>query len=278
MVKIWQRRGFIPLVVTLVAISIVPRIFSKQLSQVAEAIVPSGSGLRPPEGKTLCAKHLPHGMPATNQLIERDIYCLSANRNTKFADWVAYRLEVDTITGSADQERVWEPDPDLAASETLEPSDYDGAAKVLGTDRGHLAPLASFRGEDWQQVNYLSNIVPQRAALNRGAWKELEEHVRDLVRDHGEVFVITGPSYLEPFETLPNADERHQIPGGFWKVVMYGDKIESYYFGQDTPSDADFRLGRTRLEEVSAWSGLDLSFLLSPYQEGQVPDSIEQIF
>lgn len=262
----------------MVAISIVPRIFSKQLSQVAEAVVPSGSGLRPPEGKALCPKHLPHGMPAANKLIQRDIYCLSSNRSTKFADWVAYRLDRQTITGSNDQERIWEPDPELAASETLELNDYDGAAKALGTDRGHLAPLASFRGENWQQVNYLSNIVPQTSDLNRGAWKDLEEHVRDLVQQHGEVFVITGPSYLDPFDKLPEADERHQVPGGFWKVVMYGDKIESYYFGQDTPGDADFRLGRTRLEEVSAWSGLDLSFLLSRYQEGQIPESIDQVF
>lgn len=36
----------------------------------------------------------PTGTPATNDLIIRDIYALSSNDSTKFADWVAYRLTI----------------------------------------------------------------------------------------------------------------------------------------------------------------------------------------
>ena len=98
-------------------------------------------------------------------------------------------------TGSSDQDRNWQADPALDDEETLEPEDYTGAYKAINVDRGHLAPLASFRGKNWSQVNYLSNIVPSNSELNRGAWKILEDYVRNLVRKYGEVYVITGTAY-----------------------------------------------------------------------------------
>ena len=116
-------------------------------------------------------KGIPTGLPESNYFICRDIYAFSANIETKFADFVAYCITPETITGPSEQSREWMADPDLPEDATLEPEDYRGAHEALGTDRGHLAPLASFRGTNWQQTNYLSNIVPQKSALNRGAWK-----------------------------------------------------------------------------------------------------------
>jgi endonuclease G len=103
---------------------------------------------------------IPLGTPASNDLIVRDIYALSSNDSTKFADWVAYRLDPGTVVGDAVTKRVWKADPWLADQETLEPEDYKGANKALRTDRGHQAPLASFKGTNWQETNYLSNIYP----------------------------------------------------------------------------------------------------------------------
>jgi len=39
----------------------------------------------------------PTGTPQSNDLIIRDIYALSSNDDTKLADWVAYRLDKETI-------------------------------------------------------------------------------------------------------------------------------------------------------------------------------------
>ena len=44
---------------------------------------------------------IPVGTPVTNDLIIRDIYALSSNDSTKFADWVAYRLDVETVVSIA---------------------------------------------------------------------------------------------------------------------------------------------------------------------------------
>ena len=40
---------------------------------------------------------MPLGTPVTNDLIIRDIYALSSNDANKFADWVAYRLDPETV-------------------------------------------------------------------------------------------------------------------------------------------------------------------------------------
>ncbi len=53
----------------------------------------------------------PLGTPATNDLIIRDIYALSSNDTTKFADWVAYRLDRETVEGDVETRRRWKADP-----------------------------------------------------------------------------------------------------------------------------------------------------------------------
>ena len=244
MQKFWRLKGAIPALI-LVAIALI---------QAAKK-PPSSSSDNP------CPQHLPDGMPtgtpASNDLIVRDIYCLSSNDQTKFADWVAYRLDRKTITGSDDQDRDWQADPVIDPAATLEPDDYDGAHKALDTDRGHLAPLASFRGKEWQQVNYLSNIAPQASVLNRGAWRELEEYVRDQVGKYGEVFVITGTAYHQRMAQLPEADEQHMVPSGFWKVITVKGRTEAYFFEQSTQPEADFGMGKIDLFELERLTGLD---------------------
>jgi len=107
----------------------------------------------------------PYGTPLSNDLIIRDIYALSNNDFTKFADWVAYKLTTRETIGDLNIERNWKADPWLDPDETLEPSspdDYEKANAKLKTDRGHQAPLASFKGSiHASHTNYLSNITPQ---------------------------------------------------------------------------------------------------------------------
>jgi endonuclease G len=220
-----------------------------------------------------CPTHLPDGIPtgtrATNDFICRDIYALSSNDTTKFADWVAFRLDPSNLEDRGKTDRVWQADPDIDPAATLEPEDYKGAYEALGTDRGHLAPLASFKGKNWQQVNYLSNIVPQKSDLNRGDWNDLEEHVRDLVRQKGEVYVIVGTFYTpkQPYGTLPGADEPNVIPSGFWQIVMYDGVMETYLFPQDFPKNRSFRHAETNLQAIEMATGLGLDFLGDRHRE-----------
>jgi endonuclease G, mitochondrial len=200
--------------------------------------------------KMLCVAGCPRGGPLESRIIQRENYILSNNGGTKFADWVAY-VVTPALFGPS-RKRVWRADPDLTDAETLEPEDYRGAHAALGIDRGHQVPLASFAGVgDWPATNYLSIVTPQKSPLNRGPWARLEEAIRRLARsiETNAVHVITGPLYEKDMPGLPNADEPHVIPSGYWKVIAFsgGKRLGAIAFvmNQNTPRSADFcGLGR----------------------------------
>lgn len=208
-----------------------------------------------------CLYGCPKGSPPDSDLIIREVYILSSNDLTKLADWVAYRVSPDTLGPS--QTRNWRKDPLLAPHETLEPNDYRNASEVLGTDRGHQAPLASFSGTPhWADTNLLSNITPQVAALNQGAWARLEEAVRKLARqnDVTAVYVMTGPLYDKSMRQLPGTQKSHMVPSGYWKVIAIdgGGTIDAagFIMGQDVPRDASHCGTVVTLSEIEARSGL----------------------
>lgn len=211
-----------------------------------------------------CFNSCPMGAPASNKLITRVIYTLSNNPKTKFSDWVAYKVTPQTIGKS--KKRTWKPDPELKPENTLEPSDYKGAHKHLRTDRGHQAPLASFAGTKyWKQTNYLSNITPQKSALNQGAWVKLENKVRVLAKKVGSVWVMTGPLYRKEMGTLPGADEPHKAPSGYWKIIIIKTgaprtyKLAAFIFPQTADRKDPYCKYISTVEEVSKASNLKFS-------------------
>lgn len=207
----------------------------------------------------------PDGAPPTNDLIVREIYALSSNDETKFADWVAYRVARETIGTSRSLNRDWETDEFLDENETLEAGsgradDYSGAYRAHDYNRGHQAPLAAFSGtEFWRETNIYSNITPQLSDLNQGSWMRLETAVRDLAYAQREVWVVTGPVYERAMPALDNAGEGHSVPSGYWKVLVNRSGDASvFFFDQRTERDADFCDHRATLSDVETRSGLRL--------------------
>lgn len=212
----------------------------------------------------------PTGMPASNDLVVREIYALSNNGNTKFADWVAYRVTRETVGTSVSLNREWKNDDLLDPKYTLEgeeqdrrrgEDDYKGAWEKIKTDRGHQAPLAAFAGTHfWRVTNILSNITPQKSNLNQGPWKELETAVRDTAYRLKELYVVTGPLFDENENQmeLPGADEDHRIPTGYFKVIVHkkSKKNSAFIFDQDVDRSLKYCEGIAPLSEVESKSGL----------------------
>jgi len=209
-----------------------------------------------------CLQGCPTGTPNSNDLIIRQIYTLSSNDATKLADWVAYLITRETIGTSESLNRNWKKDPDLDDDETLEPDpdDYKGANRQIKTDRGHMAPLASFAGTVfWRDTNYLSNITPQRSDLNQGAWLDLENAERELTWRRGEVWVLVGTLYEKDEDPLPSADEPHKVPSGYWKVVsLKNGRMVGFIFDQELDRDANHCDQVQPVQEIERRSGLDL--------------------
>ena len=67
--------------------------------------------------------------------------------------------------------------------------------------------------------------------------------IRELVREkYGTVWVMTGPLYERNMRELPQADEPHKVPSGYWKIVVVNEgagtdelKVAAFIFDQDTP-------------------------------------------
>ncbi len=82
--------------------------------------------------------HCPLGCPSLdikgNDVVFNHTYALSNNSKTKFADWVAYGVNVLNFGDSPG--RKWGNAPLIDDDDSLEEPDYKGAFKRLKTDRG----------------------------------------------------------------------------------------------------------------------------------------------
>ena len=184
-------------------------------------------------------------------LVIRDLYAYRNNRTTKFADWVAYRLTPMEVFGILDLDRKWRTSAFLKPEHTLEGKSSSTDDYRTGSyDRGHMVPLASVKGSRLAStVNSYAVIQPQKAGLNRGPWKNLEAHVRNIVKTGKTVWVIAGPLCESPDdapqEILPKADEPHVVPSGFFMVVCrkVGDEIHgrAFIMPQTAVQSADFK-------------------------------------
>jgi len=181
----------------------------------------------------------------SNQTVTREAYTLNNNANTYYANWVAYKITKSSQ--ASNHPRNWKQDPDLPTTDTLAPAAYTGANAALAVDRGHQAPLAALAGTaDWESLNYLSNITPQKSALNQGPWARLEDKERQLANrdDIAAVYTVTGPLFERDLGVLP-AKPVAKLPSGYWKVIFIGSgpdagKYSAFLMQQDLPRSANF--------------------------------------
>lgn len=97
-------------------------------------------------------------------------------------------------------------------------------------DRGHLVPAnhLDYSKTAIKQTNFMTNILPQAANMNRGAWLRTEEIV-ECYRDRQELLVMGGVLWGND-----NSDDffldSHGVetPFAFWKVIIKGDDVISW--------------------------------------------------
>ena len=172
--------------------------------------------------------------------------------------WAAYRVQdLATIPASPPRPEKFETDRRTVAR--IAPEDYTNS----GYDRGHLAPnyaIATRHGVAAQEETFLmSNITPQRHALNAGLWRELEMKIAtSYPARYGEVWVLTGPVFGANPQKLR---DRVQVPEAFYLIVI--DENEgrlrtlSLLVPQETPAGADPENFLTTIDEIQRRTGLD---------------------
>jgi endonuclease G len=91
-------------------------------------------------------------------------------------------------------------------------------------DRGHLVPANHLDDSETaiRQSNYMTNILPQAATMNRGAWQRTEE-ITECYRDIDELLVIGGVIWgNNPQDDYFVESHGVETPDAFWKLIIRG--------------------------------------------------------
>lgn len=238
------------------------------------------------EQRAWLAEHNPFGLPATRlpaswTLIVRRGYTLAHNNVDLIADWVSYHLTRDYVLGPEPRpgSSAFQPDPLLAPNRRAELADYAGWTGVY--DRGHQCAAADSKGRGPAVVLesfYLSNMTPQDSALNRTRWRLLEEKVQKLAVARGELWVITGPLFVDEdrdglVEFFAIGPHHVSVPTHYFKIVVAHrpetEELEAFAFlVPNRATSEDFQRWLTSVDEIERLSGLDfLQELPDPQEE-----------
>jgi endonuclease G len=133
---------------------------------------------------------------------------------------VKFRYNAQHDTGNEARAKDFRLDPNVPK----ECQQTSAAAYGHGYDRGHQVPAnhldASFVAI--KQSNYMTNILPQTAQMNRGAWL-LTEEIVECYRDIDELLVIGGVIMgNNPEDDYFLQSHGVKTPDAFWKVIIRG--------------------------------------------------------
>lgn len=140
-----------------------------------------------------------------------------------------------------------------------------------GLDRGHMTPAADFT---WDQelkneTFYITNITPQTPDFNQIVCRELEEQVRQLVKEaKKDHYIITGAIYASK-NARGISKLRIGIPSSFYKVVFDGEKrlrcyLIPHQFAYPNFNLNDYRVSLDKIEELAGEDFFD-----------KLPDEVE---
>lgn len=156
--------------------------------------------------------------PADVTVLHRGEFAVGWSPSLKHPVWAAYHVprEVKHESGKRPSFRKDRSVPSAPAA-----SAYDRT----GYDRGHMVPnraiVTRFGPEEQAKTFLMSNISPQRPALNRGPWREVEMRICDLwTAKYGELWVIVG-AYGSSGEKLNGTNV--DVPEQFYMLIVGQD-------------------------------------------------------
>lgn len=139
--------------------------------------------------------------------------------------WSAEHLTRDHLQSKSKRANNFHPEEHLNPNLRAELRDYAHS----GYDRGHMAPAADMPTSQAQHECFtLANMVPQNGDNNRGIWASIEESTRELTKQKGELYVITGPLFIG--KSLQRIGGRVLVPTKIYKAIYdpYSTKAAAY--------------------------------------------------
>ncbi|WP_082727591.1 DNA/RNA non-specific endonuclease [Burkholderia mayonis] len=144
-------------------------------------------------------------------------YVLLASGVTKGPLYSAEHLTKKQIDGANSITRVgsWHSEQSIPVEDRSYTDDYTNS----GYDRGHMTPAGDPSTEASEKETFsMANVVPQNPTLNRGKWEKIENNVRNLAAQLGEIFVVTGPAFNNGAVPTIGPDAVY-VPSYTWKAI-----------------------------------------------------------
>lgn len=199
-------------------------------------------------------------------------YTCSFNTSRLTPTYVAWCLTRERVNGKVKRTNFFDVDPSVESRYQVRHSDYSGTR----FDRGHMCPAADNQHSQKAMVEcfYMTNMCPQRHALNSGAWNDLEIQCRSWARNYGKVYICSGPIYdKKPYQTIGNRRScRIAVPDRFFKVVlMVGRQTKAIGFIYPNGSaNKEMRSYAVSVDKVEQVTGLNFFYQLDDKIENQI--------
>lgn len=154
---------------------------------------------------------------------------------------IKFRYNAQRDTGNYKRSDKFFLDPNVPAS----CQQTTGKAYGNKYDRGHLVPAnhLDYSASAIKATNTMTNILPQAANMNRGAWLMTEE-ITECYRDIAELLIIGGVVWGNN-----SADDyfvkSHEVktPDAFWKVIIRGIGQDERAIAWIIPNSQDAKRG-----------------------------------
>lgn len=206
-----------------------------------------------------------------NQIIHHIYFSLSYCESHEQAEWVAYKLTPEYLTGVSRTDDYRE-DPNVrTGSATLD--DYRNS----GYDRGHLLPAGSMKHSynAMSETFYLSNISPQINEFNGGVWLSLEEKEREWTRKSDSLFVVTGGILYPGLKKIEGTNV--SIPQHFYKAIVRFNlgRIEGIGFIIENKKLNEHVINyAVSIDEIEELTGIDFFNNFSPEIENRIESEL----
>jgi len=153
--------------------------------------------------------------PSDDLLLDHQVFVLSFNVRRQVPNWVAWRLVAEDL-GAAPRSGAFHADELLPpAMPGPRPRDYAHS----GFERGHMCPSGDRTATETanEETFVMTNMQPQRHALNAGPWEGLERFERSLATAGRQLFVVAGGVFDDQPDTLASGIA---IPRANFKIIV----------------------------------------------------------
>ena len=222
-------------------------------------------------GDRYCFAGLPKPSPAFHYqitVLTNSGYLVGYCESRKDPVWVCYRLFKVNNFEAPPRPREFMTDTRTRAR--VSTHDYSRS----GYDRGHMAPnyaIAVCYGRQGQLETFLmSNVIPQRPALNRQVWEHLEQtEIKDYAPRFKQIWVIDGPVFRNRNQLRGGED----IPDACFKIIVKEGngvpQVLAFIMPQTVRGTEMPQQFLTSIDEIEKETGLDFFAAMPDDMQGK---------